>query len=57
MKILIHRPDKKDNPRVDKDCLYFSNGRKYQEPERRNEHPLDKIYKAKITSSFVEVDR
>jgi hypothetical protein len=57
MKILIHRPDKWDNPRINKDLLYYPNGYKYQEPERKNEHPLDKIHKYKITSSFVEVER
>lgn len=60
MKILIYRPDTKifDNGNVDKECLYFPNGKKYTEPkEPEYKHPLDKISKAKITSSFVEVSR
>lgn len=57
IRVLIHRPDKWDNPRINKDLLYYPNGYKYQEPERKNEHPLDKIHKYKITSSFVEVER
>lgn len=57
MRILIHRPDKWDNPKIDKDLLYYPNGKKYQEPEVERKHPLDKIYRPKITSSFVEVER
>lgn len=57
MKILIHRPDKWDNPKIDKDLLYYPNGKQYREPEVEHPHPLSKIYRPRITSSFVEVDR
>lgn len=59
MKILIYRPDQKEgfeNENVDADCLYYPNGRKYTEPKPKEvKHPLDRITKAKITNSFVEV--
>lgn len=60
MRVLVYRPDKKvhENANVDAECLYYPSGKKYTRPrEREREHPLDKITKAKISSSFVEVER
>lgn len=57
MRILIYRPDKKE-PKLDKECLYNSNGSQYKEPEEKpRPHPLDKIYKYPVKSSFIEVER
>lgn len=57
MNILIHRPDKWDNPKIDKDLLYYPNGKHYKEEEVfEHKHPLSNIYRPKITSSFVEVE-
>lgn len=57
MKIFIYRPDKKQ-PYIDFDCLYTHKGALYKEPEEKQEkHPLEKITKAKIASSFVEVSK
>lgn len=57
VRLLIYRPDKKE-PKLDEDCLYNPNGSKYKEPEEKpKQHPMDKIYKYPITSSFIEVER
>ena len=58
MKTLIYRPDKADNPNVREDLLYYPNGNLYKKPiPQPPQHPLEKITKIKIKSSFVEVDR
>ena len=59
MKILIHRPDKKDNPNVDKECLYYPSGYKYKEPDRRKDWYLttDEIVKynvGEVINSFTD---
>ena len=58
MKTLIYRPDKADNQNVIEELLYYPNGDKYKRPTpQQPQHPLEKITKIKIKSSFVEVDR
>ncbi len=57
MKILIYRPDKKiKDYGIDKDLLYYPDGKKYKEKEvSRKEHPLDLLERRPIKPTYIEV--
>ena len=57
LRVYVYRPDKKEMD-IDKELLYNPNGEKYKEPKKTIPiHPLDKIYRPKITSSYIELER
>lgn len=57
LKVYIYRPDKKEK-NIEKELLYNAKGEPYREPKKIiPSHPIDKIYRPKIKSSYVEVER
>lgn len=57
LRIYVYRPDKKEK-NIEKELLYNPKGDPYREPQKIiPRHPLDKIYRPKITSSYIEVER